>query len=471
MRKEGRSIMRRNLTSTVLFLTLGFFFVCQSHASVFTDNFSSSAIDYFWWTPSQANGNTVSLNTANHNIEMYQGTTNGSAALSFNFPLVGDFVIEADYKTTNWVLGGNEQQRIGIVGSNGISVQRVSDWWFGGEVYLTYEEGASWHTGSPTTTDLEGRLRLVRIGSTINGYYWDKTLNGGAGDWALAPRTPAAYTGPFQFSLVIWSGYEGTQIGNIIAWDNIYVNAPGMANPGSVGYATFAGNGIWTYDGDTWIQITPNNPTSMVASGWLLYGNFGAGGIWTWGGTSWSQLTPYSPTDMVASGSLLYGSFGNGIWEWDGTAWSQITSYAPTGMAASGYVLYGTFGNGIWKWDGKTWSQITPYAPTAMVAEGSLLYGNFGNGIWKWDGTAWSQVTPYAPTGMAASGYLLYGSFGNGIWKWDGTTWSQATPYSPTAMVAVGSQLYGSFGNGIWMYNGTTWSQITPYAPTSMVTN
>jgi hypothetical protein len=236
-------------------------------------------------------------------------------------------------------------------------------------------------------------------------------------------------------------------------------------------YATFPGTGLYKYNGSTWTQLTPYEPTAMTATGSLLYASFG-NGVWQYNGSTWSQLTPYSPEAMVASGSLLYGKYPNGIWQYNGSTWTQLTPYSPTDMIVSGSLLNGKYNNGIWQYSGSTWTQLTPYSPAAMVAGGSLLYGKYPNGIWQYNGSSWSQLTPYSPEAMVAAGSLLYGKYDNGIWLYNGSTWSQVTPSNPEAMVASGSLLYGDFGStGIWMYNGSTWTQITPNDPTSMTGN
>lgn len=187
----------------------------------YTETFNDDEINSFLWQWGQSGGNSVVLDMADHHLDMYQNSTSGSSWLACKYALPGDFDIRVDYKTHHWDLGGHDQQRIGLGGTQG-SVQRVSDWWFGGEIYLTYWTGATWNTGSPTTTDLEGKLRLTRQGSTMTGWYWDSD----AGDWQIAPQTPPAYSDPFNFSVSIWSGYSGTQIGNIIEFDNFYMSIP-----------------------------------------------------------------------------------------------------------------------------------------------------------------------------------------------------------------------------------------------------
>jgi hypothetical protein len=74
----------------------------------------------------------------------------------------------------------------------------------------------------------------------------------------------------------------------------------------------------------------------MTAAGSLLYGSFAGNGIWEWNGTAWSQIAPGNPQLMAASGSLLYGSFaGAGIWKWDGTTWSQVGTSNPASMVVA----------------------------------------------------------------------------------------------------------------------------------------
>jgi hypothetical protein len=236
-------------------------------------------------------------------------------------------------------------------------------------------------------------------------------------------------------------------------------------------YATFTGAGLYKYDGSTWTQLSPYEPTAMTATGSLLYATFG-NGVWQYNGSTWTQLTPYSPEAMIAAGSLLYGKYNNGIWQYNGSTWTQLTPYSPTDMIAAGSLLNGKYDNGIWQYNGSTWTQLTPYSPTAMVAGGSLLYGKYDNGIWQYNGSTWTQLTPYSPEAMIAAGSLLYGKYDNGIWMYNGSIWTQISPSNPEAMVAAGSLLYGDFGStGIWMYNGSTWTQITPNDPASMTGN
>ena len=240
-------------------------------------------------------------------------------------------------------------------------------------------------------------------------------------------------------------------------------------------YGSFAGSGIWQWNGSDWNQLTPDNPEAIVASGTNLYGDFGSNGLWQFSGSGWSQLTPDNPATVVAAGANLYASFnGSGIWQWNGSGWSQLTPDNPAIMVAAGTNLYASFsGTGIWQWSDSGWTLLTPDGPEAMVASGTDLYGDFGSsGLWKWNGIGWNQLTPDNPEAMVASGTDLYGDFGgNGLWKWNGSGWSQLTPDNPEAMVSSGTNLYGDFGgNGLWQWNGSGWSLLTPDNPSIMVT-
>jgi hypothetical protein len=212
----------------VLILSFCLFVTNQAWSLTFVEDFSGPSLNTSWWTPSTANGNTIELDTNSQSLKMYQNTTSGSAGLAFNHQLVGDFEITVDFKTYNWDMTGHDQQRMGL-GCGDLAVQRVSDFWFGGEVYLTYWSGQSWHSGT-STTDLSGKLRLKRVGSTITGYFWNQSLNGGAGDWQVAyySGTLPSRPDPINCGISIWSGFSGTQIGNIIEWDNLSVNAPNI---------------------------------------------------------------------------------------------------------------------------------------------------------------------------------------------------------------------------------------------------
>lgn len=286
-----------------------------------TDGFSGTAVDSSLWSQEVSAANSITVN--NGHVELYQATTTGTAALKFSHSLVGDFDIQVDYATQNWDMGGYDQQRMGISGSgtNGysISVQRVSDWWFGGEVYLTYYAGASWHAGT-VTTDLSGKLRLTRTGATITGYFWNATTNGGAGGWEQAydnGSTPA-YAGPFTFALAIWSGYSGTQAGNIIEFDNVVVS-DSSATAWDDGYQDLGGN---------WRRLSWFGDYATLANNWIWHNRHGfmypyptstPESVWFWTmdlGWLWTSATVYPSFYRSSNTSWIWYLVGTSNPRW-----------------------------------------------------------------------------------------------------------------------------------------------------------
>jgi len=204
----------------------------------FTDDFSGASIDSYWWTVSTDAGNTVSLNTVAHRVEMTQGSTSGSSGLGFNFPLQGDFDVQVDFVLNNWTMdpAGYEQERVAIYSSTG-AVERVSDWYFGGEIYLTHftaQQPTPWPGIS--TQQLSGSLRLTRVGEVVSGFFRDP----GTPDWQLLNTT--IHTDPVTFGFSIFSGYSGTQIGDVIEFDNVVVESPDttVPEPGAAALGTGA---------------------------------------------------------------------------------------------------------------------------------------------------------------------------------------------------------------------------------------
>ena len=182
---------------------------------------------------------------------------------------------------------------------------------------------------------------------------------------------------------------------------------PGLAGGGNVPavYASFAGSGLYAWNGSTWTQINPTVPAGMVASESTLYASFTGSGLYAWNGSTWTQINPTVPAGMTASGSTLYASFtGAGLHAWNGSTWAQINPTVPEGMAASESTLYASFtGSGLHAWNGSTWTQINPTVPAGMAASGSTLYASFaGAGLHAWNGSTWTQINPTTPAFVVA---------------------------------------------------------------------
>lgn len=185
-------------------------------AFVFYDDFNDNSLNPSWWSVSTAGDSTVQ--EINQRIELTQGTS-GSPGINFNYLIQGDFTAEADYSLLNWPV--NSRERTGLISGLGSAVERVSDAGFGGEVYLThFGDGVQ---GIISTTDMAGKLKLERIGTTISGYYW------GNDTWNLVHSYNNS-TADANFYLVIWPEppvFDGVKV----AFDNFRLDAPGMDNP------------------------------------------------------------------------------------------------------------------------------------------------------------------------------------------------------------------------------------------------
>jgi hypothetical protein len=102
-----------------------------------------------------------------------------------------------------------------------------------------------------------------------------------------------------------------------------------MVAIGDATFGSFTGAGIWKYDGASWTQITPNNPTIMTIRGVHLYASFADQGIWRYASAEWSLITTGTPDKMMGVGGTLYASFpGQGTWRYNGK-WVQITNVNP----------------------------------------------------------------------------------------------------------------------------------------------
>lgn len=221
----------KKLTFAPIFFFL--FFSTHVLALTFMDDFSGSTINTSWWTVA-SNGNSVVLDTTNQRVVQTQNTQNGTSALNFNkVQIIGDFDAQVDYTILNYPGYGSygNQERIGLGAYPDIGlVERISDGYFGGEVYLTHflpYLPAPWP--GDATTDVSGKFRLVRTGNTITAYYWKNSA------WKLLhSKTNTSYGNPVDvINLPIFSGYSsgGLQIGMQIAFDNFYLNAPDTPFP------------------------------------------------------------------------------------------------------------------------------------------------------------------------------------------------------------------------------------------------
>ena len=186
------------------------------------DDFDDDSIDMRKWCIGISDPENGFVEEINQELRMT--LTPGSSGDSFSVGLTskwlveGDFDIQVDYKLLNWP--SENGIRVGL-GASGGPVERVSfnklypD--FPGEpreVYLThFLDGVQ---GITSTTDMSGKLRLNRVGSTLTGYYFSKD------SWIPIHSGPGT-TDATSISLSIW-GHQGTP-GVIVVFDNFSVNS------------------------------------------------------------------------------------------------------------------------------------------------------------------------------------------------------------------------------------------------------
>jgi len=228
----------------------------------------------------------------------------------------------------------------------------------------------------------------------------------------------------------------------------------------------------WEYDGKTWTPIKPKNSppgrtlTSMVYHfarlktvlfGGSANGNgFGnnLGDTWTWDGNNWTQMQPNNSPRARSSPGLAYDSarqrtvlfggeyisgarvFLNDTWEWDGVNWTQIkTTNSPPARYSMGLaydsarkriVLFGGYNGGViqdtWEYDGKNWTQINPTTqPSARCCAAfaydtarkrTVIFGGccaYFQETWEYDGKTWAQIKPTTqPSGRYDFDHMVY---------------------------------------------------------------
>ena len=164
---------------------------------VLGDDFNDNALNAALWSAA-VYGSGPTLAETNQRLEMRLPANAAGdpfgAEVTSACQVAGDFDVQVDYLLATWPQangvrlglavnpGDSKVARISFVGGDGVPG-------YPGEVYLThFADGLNGITG---TSDLSGKLRLVRAGGTLTGYYF------GGGNWVTlhsGPVTGAAVT-------------------------------------------------------------------------------------------------------------------------------------------------------------------------------------------------------------------------------------------------------------------------------------
>jgi len=203
MRTASSRIILAFLTLSGIGLT-----AASSRAGTLYDNFHDNLINARNWDI-VIGGSGPSVAAANQRLEITLPQTSWgdvfSGSLQSKFTLIGDYDMQVDFSLLIWP--EDNGVRIGLQTLAG-AVERTSDSFFGGEVYIT--DFGGYRTALPTS-HTSGRLRLKKTGSLVQGFYWE---NG----WVLIDSRDYATPDDSQLSISAWShyycfGYMDVQVG------------------------------------------------------------------------------------------------------------------------------------------------------------------------------------------------------------------------------------------------------------------
>lgn len=170
----------------------------------------------------------------------------------------------------------------------------------------------------------------------------------------------------------------------------------------------------WMWDGSTWTQLSPAQSPSprdhhamaydaargeILLFGGVLNNSATAtqhlGDTWSWDGTTWVQLSPANAPaarmnhamayDSVRERTVLFGGrvgvvgdFVGDTWEWDGSSWTELNpTSAPSAREAHGLVYDTSVGRAV-LFGGLDAAGVSPFAPL--------------DDTWEWNGTDWQLV-------------------------------------------------------------------------------
>jgi|SRR5579884_2122233 len=198
-------------------------------AQVLVDSFNENQMNpAMWQIFSQGSGPTVALANQRMEISFPANSSGGGDSFGVGFISVsllrGDFDMQVDYQLLTWPATNGVRLGFSLepLGLGGATVHRVS---LGaneqaGQPRESYTVATESTYARTATNDLSGKLRLVRTGATITGYYW----NQGTSQW-IAVGSLAYTDEDMRFSLTAWSG-DGQFAGQPVqvAFSNFLLN-------------------------------------------------------------------------------------------------------------------------------------------------------------------------------------------------------------------------------------------------------
>ena len=306
-------------------------------------------------------------------------------------------------------------------------------------------------------------------------------------------------TGGLEFG-ISYLGGNGNEVNIAVP---LYRHAMGNfdSDPAEEAAVDFGPDGIWMFNGGTWVQLSPENPEGLIAADLQgdgddeIIADMAALGLWVWDSGAWANLTSYNPEGILAGdidgdgqAEILADIGPTGLWKWDSGTWNAMSSADAESMAcvdidgdmiAEVAVDFGT--TGLWAWDAGVWSQISAVNADFCVAAdleaggSENLIVDFGPvGLWSWVSAVWNQLSAVNPDHVVAASVLGYsddevvGDFGSlGLWRWGGT-WNQLSSSNPDFMTCLdvdgmtGADILGDFGSlGLWRWDGSNWTALS----------
>jgi hypothetical protein len=197
------------------------------------ENFNNGQYNKQYWSK-MITGSGVSGAITNNQLVVTLPASSGGVqylgGLGSKFTLTGDFDLQVDFDLQTWPADNEAQVGLTITNANDFSIFRRSkgvNEGGGGEVYFTMIKGIYTQV---TASGTSGKLRMIRTGNTMQGFYWDGAnwqLVGSGTDPSLGSPTTVA------FNINRDTPFSGPSV--TAAFDNVRVTSPsipGGANPG-----------------------------------------------------------------------------------------------------------------------------------------------------------------------------------------------------------------------------------------------
>jgi hypothetical protein len=117
-------------------------------------------------------GTTTSIQSNKLNMPLGSGQPNSDTQAWFiHEDLVGNFDVQVDFDLVTYPNSSFWGAQLVVEDTDGEGCSLVRGW-YGKQEYRTWENGAGWQ-GSILTTDVSGKLRVTRVGTTWTAYTWN----------------------------------------------------------------------------------------------------------------------------------------------------------------------------------------------------------------------------------------------------------------------------------------------------------